>query len=295
MDGRIGILVACVASACFSSHELPLVGVAEIVEDEPACDPAVIPEWLTGHFAIVGMGRTCLARDEFNFYADACGEGGWSTFDLDVGAGRSGELVRIDDDHWELRVDGRTELEIHRQGWLWHGREMLRIDAAGIGIFAELWAVGGTDVPPVEHDLDGMYCAVDESWSIHSTSVAPALAWGDGPVHITDGRDTGLKMRFAGDEVALFDGRLPTCGLDCARTSSGSLVAWDGATGVVRYRDTHGVCSALTGEAMVTREGDALILEQDWVVIDVTDFDGDGTFTDRVIRRTRTTLRACPP
>ena len=79
--------------------------------------------------------------------------------------------------------------------------------------------------------------------------------------------------------------------------SSGTLVAWDGREGLVRYRNTHGVCSALTGDARVTYEADDLVLEQDWVIIDIDDADRDGSLDDRVIRRTRTVLRtdACPP
>ena len=195
-------------------------------------------------------------------------------------------------------VDGRRELSIHREGWWWYEREMLRIDASAIGMFDELWAVQARTARSVAHDLPETFCGVEEAWSIQSTDIAPATAWGEGGVAITRERDTGLVMRFGSDEVALYDGRLPTCGRGCARESSAKLVAWDGRHGTLRYRNTHGVCSALTGDATFTYhdETGVLVLEQDWVVIDIEDMDRDGSTTDRVIRRTRTTLRtdACP-
>ena len=294
MDARV--LIALALGGCFGSHELPLVPATEVELDEPACDPAEIPGWLIGDFAIVGMGRSCLARDELELYADSCGRGGWWFYDLDYGGGGEGDFRRVADDHWELWVDGALAISIHREGWWWHEREMLRIDARGIGMHDELWAIQSLNAPPVEHDLPETFCGVAESWSIHTTSVAPEEAWGEGPVRVTDGFDTGLVVRFRGDEVQLYDGRLPTCGLECARTSSGTVVVWDGHAGTIRYRNTHGVCSALTGDATFTWDGDELVLEQDWVIVDVTDMDRDGLLSDRVIRRTRTTLRtdACP-
>lgn len=294
MDARVLLLVP--ALGCFESHEIALVGISDVIEEEPACDPAEIPDWLTGEFAIVGMGRSCLARDELELYADSCGRGGWWFYDVDFGGGGEGRFERVTDDHWELWVDGERAVSIHREGWWWYEREMLRVDATGIGMFDELWAVQAANAPAVEHDLRETFCAVEESWSIHTTSVAPADAWGEGGVRITEGRDTGLVVRFGADEVQVYDGRLPTCGPDCARDSSGSVVAWDGHTGTIRYRNTHGVCAALDGDATFTRDGDELVLEQDWVIVDISDMDRDGSLNDRVIRRTRTVLRedACP-
>lgn len=294
MDARALVLV--LAWGCFESHEPALVGITDIVEDDPACDPAEIPDWLIGEFAIVGMGRSCLARDELELYADSCGNGGWWFYDLDFGGGGEGRFERVTDDHWELWVDGERAVSIHREGWWWYEREMLRLDATGIGMRDELWAIQSENAPGVAHDLPERFCAVSETWSIHSTSVAPETAWGEGAVRLTEAGDTGLVVRFSPDVVQLFDGRLPTCGRNCARTSSGSVVAWDGSVGTIRYRNTHGVCSALDGDATFTYDGDTLTLAQDWVVIDLSDMDRDGSIDDRVIRRTTTVLRedACP-
>ncbi len=299
MDAR-ALLLALVLGGCFDSFGLP-ISVSEREETpDYACEPAEIPEWLIGEFAIVGMGRSCLARDELELYADSCGEGGWWFYDIDYGGGGEGEFVRVSDDHWELQVPsdaGHVEvaISIYREGWLWHEREMLRIDASGIGFLDELWAIQARNSTPVEHSVEGTFCATEESWSVHTTSVAPEEAWGDSPIRLSDTRD-GLVVRFRADEVLVADGRLPTCGHDCTRTSNGAVVGWDGFGGTIRYRNTHGLCSALSGDAHFTYDGNELVLEQDWVVIDVTDMDRDGLVDDRVIRRTRSVLRedACP-
>lgn len=272
---------------CFQST-LPGGGSQPSVEP-----PSVAPPLGIGRsFELFGVDGRCTA-DSWRLDIDDEGRAEWFNIRPGVGEAR-GDDVRVSVDF------GETSLELLRTGDQWSGFVVWHVFRDGELI---AWAV---EVPPRAAVPAGLpsfrSCAVFEQWSLHEleggeshgeavVDVEPEEWRGeqtDYPLWL-DVRSDGTVF-FHDIRLRLHDGH-PGSGV-----VEGEVVSWDGTEGIVRVRNSVGLCSVADGEVIFRRVRDEIHVMQSWHVVDVSDDDNDGDREERHLRRTRSVLteRACP-
>ena len=194
---------------------------------------------------------------------------------------------------------GGATLELYRASEEWSGFPLWHVYQDGVLL---AWAVelsrpvGVPEVPAFRA------CATFEQWSVHeregSTSHAEAVVDIEGASWRGDEDEFPLWIDVESDgRVRIQDARLPLRDDGIASGAiEGEMIAWDGVEGVVRVRNSIGLCSVAEGVFTVRLVRDEVHVVQSWYVVDVLDRDLDGDREEQHLRRTRTVLTrgACP-
>lgn len=195
---------------------------------------------------------------------------------------------------------GDTTLELFRVNEEWSGFELWHVFQDNELV---AWAV---ELPPRAEtpvDLPSFRaCAVFEQWSLHELEGGTSHV--EAVVDVDPASWRGSAAAFplwldveADGHVLLHDARLPLRhdGAESGRVQ-GEVVSWDGTEGIMRVRNSIGLCSAADGEIIFRLVRNEIHVMQSWYVVDALDRDQDGDREERHLRRTRSVLTrgACP-
>ncbi|MFK7999944.1 MAG: hypothetical protein AB8H86_10115 [Polyangiales bacterium] len=261
---------------------------------QPPMDPSTPdPEVGVGRsFELFGVDGRCTA-DSWRLDIDAEGRAEWFNIRPGVGEAR-GDDVRVVVDF------GDTILELFRTGDEWSGFYVWHVFRDDELI---AWAV---EIPPRAAVPAGVpsfrACAVFEQWSLHE--LGGGESHGEAVVDVDpeswrgEPSDFPLWLDVQRDGTVFFhDIRLRVHdGHAGSGVVEGEVVSWDGTEGVVRVRNSVGLCSVAEGEIIFRRVRNEIHVMQSWHVVDIADDDNDGDREERHLRRTRSVLTAgaCP-
>lgn len=287
--------MAVCLGGCFQSA-LPGAGPSVVPGDrsEPETSVPGVPQLtFARRFELFGLDGRCAA-DSWRLNIDEDGRSQLASLTTDSGEAQGDEYRVV------VSLGGST-LELLRTDEGWSGFDLWHVFRDGV---LDAWAVELPSRVEPPADLPSFRaCASFEQWSLHEleggTSHVEAVVDIDWATWQGDPRDFPLWLDVESDgRVVFHDNRLR---LYDERADSGEVegevVSWDGTEGIVRVRNSIGLCSVADGEIIFRLVGgDEIHVMQSWFVVDTEDQDNDGDREERHLRRTRSVLTrsTCP-